>query len=192
MPLIVSGVPGSTANRIQSALTHVNDIVPTLLELAGVAHPGSSYKGQPVQPMAGHSLVPVLTGQADRDYPKDTPLGYELSGNAALFRGDLKLVRNMPPIGDNQWHLFDLRTDPGETRDLRAALPQVFAQMQADYAVYARDHGVLPMPEGYSPTRQVLINSMFSYWIPAYRMPVLLTLATLVLFVLLRRRRRRP
>jgi hypothetical protein len=136
--------------------------------------------------------VPVLTGQADRVYPKDTPLGYELSGNAALFRGDLKLVRNMPPIGDNQWHLFDLRTDPGETRDLRAALPQVFAQMQADYAVYARDHGVLPMPEGYSPTRQVLINSMFSYWIPAYRMPVLLTLATLVLFVLLRRRRRRP
>jgi len=192
VPLIVSGVPGSTANRIQSALTHVNDIVPTLLELAGVAHPGSSYKGQPVQPMAGHSLVPVLTGQADRVYPKDTPLGYELSGNAALFRGDLKLVRNMPPIGDNQWHLFDLRTDPGETRDLRAALPQVFAQMQADYAVYARDHGVLPMPEGYSPTRQVLINSMFSYWIPAYRMPVLLTLATLVLFVLLRRRRRRP
>ncbi len=191
VPLIVAGVPGSTANRIQNALTHVTDIVPTLLELAGVTHPGRSYKGQPVQPMAGHSLLPVLTGQADRVYPQDTPLGYELSGNAALFKGDLKLVRNLPPVGDGQWHLFDLRTDPGETRDLRDTQPQVFAQMQADYAHYAREHGVLPMPDGYNPTRQVLINSMFSYWIPTYRAPVLLTLATLVLFILLHRRRRR-
>ena len=191
VPLIVSGVPGSTANRIQSALTHVNDIVPTLLELAGVAHPGSSYRGQPVQPMAGHSLVPVLTGQADRVYPQDTPLGYELSGNAALFKGDLKLVRNLPPVGDGQWHLYDLRTDPGETQDLRDAQPQIYAQMQADYATYARDHGVLAMPEGYNPTRQVLINSMFNYWIPVYRTPVLLALAALVLFVWLRRRGRR-
>jgi len=191
VPLIVAGVPGSMANRIQSALTHVNDIVPTLLDLAGVAHPGTRYKGQPVQPLAGRSLVPVLTGQADRVYPMDTPIGYELSGNAALFKGDLKLVRNMPPIGDNQWHLFDLRTDPGETHDLRDVQPQVFAQMQADYATYAREHGVLTMPEGYDPSRQVLINSIFSYWIPAYRTPVLLTLAALVLLLLLRRHRRR-
>jgi arylsulfatase A-like enzyme len=192
VPLIVAGVPGGAANRIQGALTHVNDIVPTLLELAGVPHPGTRYKGQPVQPLAGRSLVPVLTGQADRVYPPDTPIGYELSGNAALFKGDLKLVRNLPPVGDNQWHLYDLRTDPGETQDLRDAQPQAFAQMQADYAAYARDHGVLPMPEGYNPSRQVLINSMFSYWIPTYRIPALLTLATLVLMVLwLRRRRRR-
>ena len=150
------------------------------------------YQDQPVQPLAGRSLVPVLTGQADRVYPPDTPIGYELSGNAALFKGDLKLVRNLPPVGDDQWHLYDLRTDPGETQDLRDAQPQAFAQMQADYAAYARDHGVLPMPEGYDPSRQVLINSMFSYWIPTYRTPALLTLATLVLMALwLRRRRRR-
>lgn len=192
VPLIVSGVPGSTANRVQSALTHVNDIVPTLLELAGVPHPGVRYKGQPVQPLAGRSLLPVLTGQAQQVYPPDIPIGYELSGNAALFKGDLKLVRNLPPVGDGQWHLYDLRTDPGETQDLRDAQPQVFARMQADYAAYARDHGVLPMPEGYNPTRQVLINSMFNYWIPAYRTPVLLVLTALVLFLVLRRRRRRP
>ncbi len=191
VPLIVAGVPGSTANRIQGALTHVNDIVPTLLDLAGVVHPGTRYQGQPVQPLAGHSLVPILTGQTDKVYPSEQPIGYELSGNAALFKGDLKLVRNMPPIGDNQWHLFDLRTDPGETRDLRNAQPQLFAQMQADYATYAREHGVLPMPKGYDPSQQVLINSMFNYWFPTYRNPALLTLAVLVLIVVLRRHRRR-
>ena len=47
------------------------------------------------------------------------------------------------------------------------------------------------MPDGYDPSRQVLINSMFSYWIPAYRTPVLLTLVALVLLLLLRRHRRR-
>jgi arylsulfatase/uncharacterized sulfatase len=30
-------------------------------------------------------------------------------------------------------------------------------------------HGVLPIPEGYQPTRQVLINSFVNYWIPAYK-----------------------
>ena len=32
----------------------------------------------------------------------DAPLGYELSGNAALFRGDYKLVRNLAPTGDGR------------------------------------------------------------------------------------------
>lgn len=191
VPLIVAGVAGSTANQIQPTLTHVNDIVPTLLDIAGVTHPGSRYKDRPVQPLGGRSLLPVLTGQADRVHPPDAAIGYELSGNAALFKGDLKLVRNLPPVGDGQWRLYDIRKDPGETRDLRDAMPQAWQQMQADYAAYARSHGVLPMPDGYDPTWQVLINSMYNYWIPTYRTPVTAALASLALLIAWRRRKRR-
>jgi hypothetical protein len=80
----------------------------------------------------------------------------------------LKLVKNMPPVGDGQWHLYDLANDPGETLDLQSKLPAEFAAMQSDYAVYARQKGVLPMPDGYSPQRQVLINSIKNYWLPLY------------------------
>ncbi len=123
------------------------------------------------------------------------PLGYELSGNQALFKGDLKLVKNAPPIGDGQWHLYNLRDDPGETRDLPQPLPEAFKAMQVDYAAWAREHGVLPIPEGYSPQRQVMINSWHNdWWLQFGAVFVALPLVLLAGFWMLIRtwRRRRP
>ena len=192
VPLIIAGPAGIQQDRIQHGLAHVNDIVPTLLDIAGLAAPGRQYKGQAVEPLAGRSLLPVLKGEASDTHPANHAIGYELSGNQALFKGDLKLVRNIPPVGDNQWRLFDIRKDPGETTDLQAQLADQFRSMQDDYAAYAASHGVLPMPDGYDPVRQVLINSFLNYWIPAYRNTVLAWSAGLLaLFVLWRLRRRR-
>lgn len=192
-PLIVSGVPGMARNRIHAGLTHVTDILPTLLDLAGVTHPGTRYRGQTIEAPTGHSLLPALKDPAARVRAADEPLGYELAGNKALFKGDLKITLNLPPIGDGQWRLYDLRTDPGETRDLQLQRPQEFAAMRADYDAWATANGVLPMPEGYNPTRQVLINTFVNHWIPAYRqhgLAVLAGLAVLVAWFTLRRRRR--
>ena len=191
VPLIISGVPGSPANQIHHSLTHVNDIVPTLLELARLPHPGTTYRGQAIEPLAGRSLLPALRGEPGPIHPADHAIGYELSGNQAVFKGDLKLVRNMAPVGDGQWHLYDLRKDPGETRDLRDSMPEAFAALKADYEAYARSHGVLPMPQGYDPVRQVLINSFVNYWIPTYRSTALGVLAALAAITLLWVRRRR-
>ncbi|TDP63485.1 arylsulfatase [Roseateles toxinivorans] len=194
VPLIVAGVPGMPANRIQPDFTHVSDIVPTLLDLAGVARPGTTYQGRPVEPLTGTSLLPALTGAAGPVHGPDEPIGYELSGNQALFKGDLKLVKNLPPLGDGQWHLYDIRQDPGETRDLQQQRPEAFRAMQADYAAYAKANGVLPMPEGYEPTRQVLINALVNVYVPRLALPALalLGLITLLIWKLRRRRRQRP
>jgi arylsulfatase/uncharacterized sulfatase len=104
--------------------------------------------------VTGRSLVPVLKGGTGSVHG-DAPLGYELSGNAALFRGDYKLVRNLPPTGDGEWRLFNLKTDPGETRDLAAAQPDRFKTMMADYRAYAKANGVLDMPAGYTADEQI-------------------------------------
>ena len=193
-PLIISGAPGTASNQIHAGLTHVTDILPTLLDLAKVPRPGPSYQGQSIEPPIGRSLLPVLSNPALRVRTDDEPVGYELAGNKALFKGDLKLVLNTAPIGDGQWHLYDLRTDPGETKDLRQQRPQEFAAMQADYAAWATAQGVLPMPEGYNPVRQVMINTVFNYWIPAYRNSTIIALAGMVgagWFLIARRRRAR-
>ncbi len=194
VPMIISGVAGMPQNQVHAGLTHVTDIVPTLLDIAQLPRPGASWQGQAIEPPSGRSLMPVLADPAQRVRPADVPLGYELSGNRALFKGDLKLVSNLPPVGDGQWHLYDLRQDPGETTDLREKLPQAFEALQKDYATWAREHGVLPMPDGYSPTRQVLINTFVNYWIPAYRGVGLAVLAgvvaAVVAFLAWRRRRR--
>jgi len=195
VPMIISGVAGMQKNQIHPALTHVTDIAPTLLDLAQVPAPGSRYQGLPIEPLTGSSLVPLLRGQVQRVHPLERALGYELSGNRALFKGDLKLVANGAPMGDGSWHLYDIRKDPGETNDLQQQMPEVFQTMQADYDTYARTHGVLPMPADYKPAQQVLINSLVNYWIPAYRTPVVAFLAGLVLLVVgvkRWRKRRKP
>ncbi len=190
-PLIIAGVPGASINSIQKSFTHVKDIVPTLLELAQVPAPGNRYKGQPIEVITGRSLLPAITGEAAIVHPMETAIGYELSGNQALFKGNLKLVKDLPPVGDGQWHLYDLTADPGETSDLQTRMPDVFKAMQADFEAYAKSHRVLPMPEGYRPARQVMINTFVNYWYPAYGNTVLVCLAALAMGVAVFFRHRR-
>jgi MYXO-CTERM domain-containing protein len=88
-----------------------------------------------------------------------------LSGNKAVFKGDFKLVSNLAPVSDGQWHLYNLVQDPGETQDLQKELPELFQSLQTEYAKWAKANGVLPMPDGYDPIEQVIINSLvFVYW----------------------------
>jgi arylsulfatase A-like enzyme len=156
VPLIIAW-PGNAevrAGGISDGLAHVTDILPTLTELAGVTGHGGSWRGRAVEAVTGRSLVPMLKG-APGSVHGDVPLGYELSGNAALFRGDYKLVRNLAPTGDGKWRLYDLKADPGETRDLAGAMPDRFAAMMADYRTYAKANGVLEMPAGYTADEQI-------------------------------------
>jgi arylsulfatase/uncharacterized sulfatase len=193
-PMFISGAAVAASNQIHAGLAHVTDIVPTLLDLAQVPRPGSTYQGQAIEAQTGRSLVAVLANPAARVRRDDEALGYELAGNKALFKGELKLVLNNPPVGDGQWHLYDLRADPGETKDLQKVLPQPFAAMQHDYAAWAQANGVLPMPEGYNPVKQVMINTFVNYWIPTYwphGVAALLLLLVLPAALVMRARRRR-
>jgi arylsulfatase/uncharacterized sulfatase len=46
-------------------------------------------------------------------------------------------------------------------------MPDKFRELQADYAAYARTHGVLPMPAGYEATQQVMMNAWLNVYWPA-------------------------
>ena len=193
-PLIVAGVPGSQANHIAKAFTHVTDIVPTLLEVAGVPAHNGEYKGRTVEPMIGSSLVPVLQGMAERVHPVDQAIGYELSGSAALFKGDYKLVKSLKPVGNEQWHLYNISTDPGETIDLQGQMPELFQSMQADYAEYVRINGVLPMPAGYDYLRQGQMYALKHVVIPklkAVAPPIVLIVGLLMGVWVWRRQRKK-
>jgi arylsulfatase/uncharacterized sulfatase len=179
---------------VVSALTHVNDIVPTLLDAAGISPHQGLYAGRTVQTLSGHSLLPLLQGKANYVYRPDEALGYELAGSAALFLGDYKLVKNIAPLGDGEWHLYDLSVDPGETRDLKDIQVERFNRMSEDYAKYAQDNGVLPVPEGFELEKTAHRYAFWHYAVPKMKtaLPwILLALALVVTgFVGLRRRTR--
>ncbi len=148
VPLIVSG-PGVRPAATSHAFSIISDITPTLLDYAGVA-PAPA----PAAPLSGRSLKPVLTGQAQAAYGPDTPVGLEAAGDAALFKGDLKLTRNAGALGDPRWRLYDIVKDPGETKDLSAAMPGKAAELLADYRAWAARVGVAEVPPGYAPDRE--------------------------------------
>lgn len=166
VPFIIAGVPGSQQNKINTSYTNVADIAPTLLALAGVKQTDGSYQGKPVEPMIGQSLLPVVGGQTERVHPADKAIAYELSGTLAVYKGEFKLLKNMKPMGDNQWHLFNIDSDPGEAVDLQTKFPEVFKSMQDDYAAYAKANNVLAMPDDYDPIEQVQINAFYNYYLP--------------------------
>ena len=161
VPLIISwpGNPALRKGAIAAGFAHVTDIAPTLLHMAGVQPQTGNFGGRAVEPMTGLDLTPMLTGAATAVHPANAAMGYELSGNAVLFKGDLKLVKNLPPYGDGNWALYDIVRDPGETRDLAASEPADFKAMLADYAAFAKRDQVLPMPPGYTATGQVEENA---------------------------------
>ena len=158
VPLIVSG-PSIQKNIIENGFAHIKDIVPTILQLSSTQDHDGYYKGKPVMPITGSSLVPVLQGQKDTIHEKEKYIGYELSGNAALYKGDFKLLRNLPPLGDGEWHLYNIVVDPGEYQDLRDERPELYFQMIAHYQEYAEEHGVQDMPEGYDYIKQATFYS---------------------------------
>lgn len=115
----------------------VIDIMPTILELTGSAYP-SSLKGNPLTPLEGKSLVPVLHGgNIERG-----DLFWEHEGNRAARRGDWKIVG---PAGE-EWKLFNLAKDRTELQDLSAEQPQIKADLIAAWQTWAHRVGALPRP----------------------------------------------
>lgn len=144
---------------IARGFAHVTDVVPTIAELARLPLPAGAWQGRTVEPITGRSLVPMLRG-GDDSVHGEAPLGYELSGNSALFRGAYKLVRNLPPTGDGRWRLYHLPSDPGEGLDLSVEKPELFSSMLADYRAYAKVNGILEMPAGYRADEQINLYAM--------------------------------
>lgn len=158
VPLIVAGEPLNARPLQTQAFAWATDITPTILSIADVERPGSRVGGRPVLPMSGRDLLPLIRGQVDRVYSDEDAVGYELTGHAALFRGDYKLVRNQPPVGDGEWYLYNIASDPGEVIDLKDSEPARFQQMLLGYEQFVRDNGVMPLPQGYTQSGQILSN----------------------------------
>lgn len=113
VPLIVH-VPGAKPRRVTQRRSLV-DLVPTLLDLFGVAPPS----GEGSDFLSGQSLLAdVLGPPGHRAEPRpifiDMSAGPHNSERQALIENDLKLIaQSGRPLG-----LYDLARDPGETRDL--------------------------------------------------------------------------
>lgn len=141
-PLIIAG-PGVVQRADQVAnITTVRDLMPTLLEMAGIVPP-AEFQGRPVLAMEGRSMVSLLAGGDEQLYPPDHPFGFELFGMQGLRQGDWKISTINKPFGTARWQLFNLAEDPGEIHDLAAREPQRLAAMVEAWQQYAQRSGII-------------------------------------------------
>lgn len=113
VPLLIY-VPGVTPRRVAVRRSAI-DVVPTILDIFGLPSPAHDQKGA----FHGVSLMPdVLAPPGYVPAPRvvyiDMPAGPYNDSREAYIENDLKLITS----GNRALGLFDLKTDPGEKRDL--------------------------------------------------------------------------
>jgi arylsulfatase len=142
VPAVIK-LPGTMANAGSRSdqLTHVMDLMPTFLSVAGADYP-AVYKGKSIVPVQGQSLMPLLNGeQSAAANPRE--LGWSAYGMDAYRRGDWKVLRLPEPYGNGDWQLYDLAADPGELHDLAAEYPERTSSLADAWQVYADANGVI-------------------------------------------------
>src|SRR5690606_19691368 len=128
-PCIISWPAKITPQRgYHQSPGYITDLVPTALELAGVAADNT---------LPGLSLSPLWTGKE----AQERTYYWEHEGNRAIRKGDWKLVKDKE---DAEWALYDLLTDPGARNGLAGEDADRVAAMKQEYTQWADNVGVRP------------------------------------------------
>ena len=137
-PLIVHWPAAVGGNAIHHAPCHVIDIMATCLDAAGVDYP-AEHAGQPITPLEGESLLPLLRGA---NWQRQRPILWEHEGNRAMRDDIWKLVRRFP--GD--WELYNMEEDRTELHDLAPTERGRVESMAGAYEQWAGHVGALDWP----------------------------------------------
>lgn len=156
VPMIIVP-PGATkdtyqrAGEISNVVMSVKDLPMTILEYAGIEHPGSTYKGKTVVTPSGLSAKAFLEGTSDEVRTEEDWYAFELFGNAYLMMGNYKLMKvRTGMFGDGEWHLYDVVKDPSESKPLEIEMPAKFESMLALYKQYESDHNLVEVDKDWN------------------------------------------
>jgi len=141
--LVVSGpLVKRPKGGIGTALMHVADIVPTLLEVAGATYPKTGPAGE-VPPLIGKSWVKYLAGEEESPRTEKDYLAWEVFGGRAVRQGNWKISWQYKPFGTESWQLYDLAADPAERHDLAAEKPEKVKALLALWDEYVTANNVI-------------------------------------------------
>lgn len=146
VPAIVNEPGRPTAGKISHAYTTAMDLAPTLLELAGIKLSALKREDPRIGAMRGSSFAKLLADHEQQVHADTKSIAWELLGRRAVQRGRWKLAWLHKPLDADEWELFDLEADPGETNDLSPHFPELRQSMIADWERYAEENGVI-LPE---------------------------------------------
>ena len=156
---VVMSWPGhiTDVGGIRRQFHHVIDIVPTILEAAGISQP-DMINGIKQIPIEGVSMA-YTWDKANAAAPtRHTTQYFEMLGNRAIYNEGWvaattpvtlpwELSTKTPPdvITGYNWELYNVQEDPTQSNDLAAKMPDKVKQMQELFYAEAKKYNVLPL-----------------------------------------------
>jgi arylsulfatase len=141
VPAIIK-LPNSVEHRVTAEFASVLDIAPTIYQLTDATYP-KTFQDHDLHLLNGVSMLPYMTGEHDQIHDDDDSMGWELFGRSAFRHGKWKITWIEKPFGSSDFELFNMETDPGETRNVRAMYPVVYQQMVEGFDEYGRTNGIV-------------------------------------------------
>ncbi len=176
--MVVSWPKRIAARGLRTQFSHVTDIAPTLLEVAGVPAP-ASVNGVAQQPVDGVSFAYTFDAPAAPE--RHRTQYFEMMGNRAIYH-DGWMASTTPPSApwseartqvlpqDYAWELYDLGRDFAQARDLASEQPDRLAGLKRLFTAEARRNQVLPLDNRMSMERFLAAASQhrraerYTYW----------------------------
>lgn len=146
------------AGGIRTQFHHMIDIVPTILEAAGISQP-ETVNGVTQKPIEGVSMV-YTWDKANANAPSTRSTQYfEMFANRAIYHdgwiacttppvapwllGTVKLPEDV--VNGYKWELYNIAEDYSESNDLAAKMPDKLKEMQERFLVEATKYNVFPL-----------------------------------------------
>lgn len=184
---VVSWPDRIKARGIRSQFTHVVDVMPTILEAAGVETP-TMVNGVQQQRIDGVSFA--YSFDAPKAPERHTTQYFEMMGNRAIYHNGWLASTTPPdepwtknrgatPPDQYKWELYDLVNDFSQANDLAAKEPARLSELQALFQVQAQQNNVLPLDNRMTLARfgaaqgQLPLRDRYTYWGPGISVPVL-------------------
>ncbi len=138
------------SGSISSAVGWVGDFLPTALELADGTYP-EEFNGKTTSPLDGRSLVPALLGQEMP--PPEYLFSNDRGQQGVIYQGRWKLLiepgwyQQTSQVPGLSYELYDLQSDPAETKNLAAQNPERVKQLEAACIAWQNRCGIMDFGE---------------------------------------------
>jgi arylsulfatase len=139
--------------EIRQQFHHVIDIVPTILEAAGVPEP-YMVNGVAQKPLEGVSMAYTFDKPEAED--RHVTQYFEMFGNRGIYhegwtavtRHSLPwLTREWPSFDEDEWELYDTTKDWSQARDLSKEMPDKLRELQELFLIEAAKYDVFPLDD---------------------------------------------
>lgn len=141
VPMVFRNPSGLNPGSLNRSFTTLTDLAPTFYQLAKADYP-STYKGNEVHPLQGTSLMPILNGEDQAIHPEDEAWTLEHHNHVLVHKGNWKLVNPGVARDESEFELYNLDTDPAESKDVKMLHPDIYLELLNHWKAFKTDYQV--------------------------------------------------